>query len=55
MCAGEALIQSMMGIVCDANHKPLIYDHTLKDPTIYAGIVVAKNKKVFDTANERII
>ena len=26
MCAGEALLQSMMGVVCDANFKPLIYD-----------------------------
>ena len=34
MCAGEALIQSMMGIVCNAEHKPLIYDHTLDDFTI---------------------
>ena len=55
MCAGEALIQSMMGVVCDANHKPLIYDHTLGDYTINEGIVVAKNKKAFDVANERLI
>jgi len=54
MCAGEALLQSMMGVVCDANHKPLIYDHEAKDYTIQEGIVVAKNKKVFDTAIERI-
>lgn len=55
MCAGEALIQSMMGVVCDANHKPLIYDHTLEDYTVNEGIVVAKNKIVFDVANERLI
>lgn len=55
MCAGEALIQSMMGVVCDANHKPLIYDHTLADYTIQQGIMVAKNKKAFDVANERLI
>jgi len=34
LCAGEALIQSMMGVVCDANHKPLEYDHTADDYTI---------------------
>ena len=55
MCAGEALIQSMMGVVCNANHKPLIYDHTLDDFTIQEGIVVAKNRKVFDVGNERLI
>lgn len=54
LCAGEALLQSMMGVVCDSNHKPLIYDHTRKDFTIENGIVVAKNKKVFDTAIERL-
>ncbi len=51
MCAGEALIQSMMGIVCDSDHKPLIYDHTLKDYTITNGIFVSKNKTVFDLTN----
>lgn len=34
MCAGEALLQSMMGVVCDANHKPLIYDHNKTNFTI---------------------
>lgn len=27
MCASEALILSRMGIVTDANRKPIIYDH----------------------------
>jgi len=44
----------MMGVVCDSNYKPLVYDHTRKDFTIENGIVVAKNKKVFDTAIERL-
>lgn len=44
-----------MGVVCDANHKPIIYDHTLDDYTIMNGIVIAKNKKVFDVINERLI
>lgn len=44
----------MMGIVCDSNHKPLIYDHTLKDFTIKNGIFVSKNKKVFDLTNQRL-
>ena len=47
-------MQSMMGVVCDANHKPLEYDHTADDFTIRQGIVVAKNKKVFDTATNRL-
>ena len=55
MCAGEALLQSMMGVICDANHKPLIYDHTKDDFTIQEGIVISKNKKVFDTAEERLL
>jgi 3'-phosphoadenosine 5'-phosphosulfate (PAPS) 3'-phosphatase len=55
MCAGEALIQSMMGIVCDSDHKPLIYDHTLKDFTIKNGIFVSKNKTVFDLTNQRLL
>ena len=54
MCAGEALLQSMMGVVCDAYHKPLIYDPDAEDFTVPDGIVIAKNKKVFDTANERL-
>ena len=44
----------MMGVVCDANHKPLEYDHTADDFTIRQGIVISKNKKVFDTAIERL-
>lgn len=55
MCAGEALIQSMMGIVCDSDHKPLYYDHEATDYTINNGIVVAKNKKVFDLTNQRLV
>lgn len=55
LCAGEALMQSMMGVVCDANHKPLKYDHTESDFTIRQGIVISKNKKVFDTAMERLL
>ena len=55
LCAGEALIQASMGIVCDAYHKPIIYDHTLDDYTISNGIVICKNKKVFDTINLRLI
>ena len=54
MCAGEALLQSMMGVVCDANHKPLIYDHTRDDFTVDGGIVISKNRKVFDCAIERL-
>lgn len=54
LCAGEALMSSMMGVVCDANHKPLEYDHTASDYTIREGIIISKNKKVFDTAIERL-
>jgi 3'-phosphoadenosine 5'-phosphosulfate (PAPS) 3'-phosphatase len=55
MCAGEALIQAMMGVVCDADHKPLYYDHNAKDFTIPNGILVAKNKSVFELTNSRLI
>ena len=45
----------MMGVVCDANHKPLEYDHTADDFTINQGIIISKNKKAFDTAIERLV
>ena len=48
MCASEALIQARMGIVTDAFSKPLMYDHNSDDYTIKKGIIVAKNKKVYD-------
>jgi hypothetical protein len=54
MCASEALIQAKMGIVTDANSRPLIYDHTKDNFTIREGIIVAKNKKVFDVCKKRI-
>jgi hypothetical protein len=43
-----------MGIVTDANCHPLIYDHTRDNFTIREGIIVAKNKKVFEVCKERI-
>lgn len=43
-----------MGIVTDANSMPLIYDHTKDNYTIREGIIVAKNKKVFDVCKKRI-
>ncbi len=55
MCAGEALIQAMMGIVSDSDHKPLIYNPKATDYTISNGIFVCKNKKVFDLCNQRLI
>jgi len=54
MCASEALIQAKMGIVTDANSRPLIYDHTKENYTIREGIIIAKNKKVFNVCKERI-
>lgn len=37
-----------MGLVSDAYRNPLIYDHTKKDFTIREGIIVCKNRKVYD-------
>lgn len=54
MCASEALMQAKMGIVTDANQRPLLYDHTKENFTIREGIIVAKNKKVFDLCKHRI-
>jgi len=51
MCAGEALVQAMMGIVCDSDHKPTYYDENATDFTMYNGLVVAKNRFVFDLVN----
>ena len=50
LCAGEALLQAKMGIVCDAANHPILYDHEAADFTITDGIVVSKNKKVFEIA-----
>lgn len=44
-----------MGIVTDAHARPLIYDHTKPDYTIREGIIVAKNKKVYDVCARRVI
>ena len=54
LCAPEALMQSRMGFVTDAAQKPILYDHTKSSFTIREGIVVAKNKKVYDVCKERI-
>lgn len=55
MCASEALINSCMGIVTDANQKRIIYDQDQKvNYTIKEGIVVAKNKKVYDVCQNRV-
>ena len=54
MCASEALIQARMGLVTDAKSKPLLYDPNKSDYTIKEGIIVAKNKKVFDVCSNRI-
>ena len=43
-----------MGFVTNANSKPLIYNNDLCDYTIKEGIIVAKNKKVFDVCSKRI-
>jgi hypothetical protein len=43
-----------MGIVTDAYQRPLIYDHTKSNFTIREGIIVAKNKKVYDVCQNRI-
>ena len=54
-CAGEALLQAMKAIVCDSDHKPLIYNSKATDYTIANGIFVCKNRKVFDICNQRMI
>ena len=48
MCASEALMLSCMGIVTDANSKPIIYDHNKENYTIREGILIAKNRKSYD-------
>ena len=45
----------MKAIVCDSDHKPLIYNSKATDYTIPNGIFVCKNKKVFDICNQRLI
>lgn len=54
MCAAEALLTAKMGIVTDAHQRPLIYDHTKTNYTMRDGIIVAKNKKVYDVCQKRI-
>ena len=48
MCASEALVMAKMGVVTDAYQRPLIYDHTKKNYTIREGIIVTKNRKVYE-------
>lgn len=48
MCASEALMLARMGVVTDASQRPLLYDHTKKSYTIREGIIMAKNKKVYE-------
>ena len=43
-----------MGVVTDAGQRPIIYDHTKKNYTIREGIIMAKNKKVYDVCQRRI-
>lgn len=54
MCASEALILAMMGVVTDANKKPLVYDHTKTNFTIREGIIISKNKNVYNICENRI-
>ncbi len=54
MCASDALIRGMLGIVTDANKNPIIYDHDKENFTIREGIIIAKNKKVLDVCDRRI-
>lgn len=54
MCASEALVLSMMGVVTNAYKKPIKYNPTKGNFTIREGIIVAKNKKVYDIAVNRI-
>lgn len=44
-----------MGIVTDSHSRQLIYDHTKPSYTIREGIIVAKNKKVYDVCQKRVI
>jgi 3'-phosphoadenosine 5'-phosphosulfate (PAPS) 3'-phosphatase len=55
MCAAEALILAMMGVVTDANRKPIVYDHKQTNYTIREGIIIAKNKKVYEVCEKRIL
>ena len=55
MCASEALIQAKMGIVTDAYQRPILYDHTKGNFTIKEGIIIAKNKKVYEVCKKRIL
>jgi hypothetical protein len=43
-----------MGIVTDANRRPIIYDHTKTNFTVKEGIIIAKNKRVYDISHKRV-
>jgi len=55
MCAVDALTQSMMGLCISAKNTPHVYDADADDYTVPDGIIVAKNKKVFDTMKHRLM
>lgn len=43
-----------MGIVTDANSKPIVYNEEAKSYTIREGIFIAKNRKVYDVCRNRV-
>ena len=55
MCASDALIKSMNGVVTDAKGNDLEYDDSKNNFTIKSGIIVAKNKKTYEVCEERIM
>lgn len=54
MCGSEAILQSRLGLVTDANSGPLIYDHESTQHTLKSGIIASKGKHQLETLTGRI-
>lgn len=54
MCASEALITSRLGIVTDAQKRPLEYERNINSYTVKSGIIAAQNKLIYKMNMERI-
>jgi len=54
LCAGEALLQSRMGVLTDASGNAIFYDESLEDYTPRNGIIACKNLRTYNIMKERI-
>ena len=54
MCASEAIITSRMGVVTDAQKRPLDYNSETNDHTMKNGIIASRNLKIYQLCMKRL-